>query len=144
MSLKEPSFYSDSLSKLYLMFNTSLDEIENSFIKYKLGQQSNYDNDMKVLNDIRAELFVTQEQLFSESEKLKHEIDTLNFLITELNESNAGLINRLNKLGNSGLAAEGELKIQKTLYMELFTQNIVLILGIIIFISILMKKKTTN
>jgi len=144
MSLKEPSFYSDSLSKLYLMFNTSLDEIENSFIKYKLGQQSNYDNDMKVLNDIRAELFVTQEQLFSESEKLKHEIDTLNFLITELNESNAGLINRLNKLGNSGLAAEGELKIQKTLYMELFTQNIVLILAIIIFISILMKKKTTN
>ena len=144
MSLKEPSFYSDSLSKLYLMFNTSLDEIENSFIKYKLGQQSNYENDMKVLNDIRAEIFVTQEQLFSETEKLKHEIDTLNFLITELNESNASLRKRLNKLSNSGLAAEGELKIQKTLYMELFTQNIVLILGIIIFISILMKKKTTN
>ena len=123
------------------MFNTSLDEIENSFIKFKLGQQSNYENDMKVLNDIRAEIFVTQEQLFSETEKLKHEIDTLNFLITELNERNANLINRLNKLGNSGLAAQGELKIQKTLYMELFTQNIVLILGIIIFISILMKKK---
>ena len=143
MSLTEPSFYSDSLSKLYLMFNTSLNEIENSFIKYKLGQQSNYQNDMKVLNDIRAEIFVTQEQLFSETEKLKHEIDTLDFLITELNNSNAKLINRLNKLGNSGLAAEGELKMQKTLYMELFAQNIVLIFGIIIFISILIKK-TTN
>ena len=140
MSLKEPSFYSDSLSKLYLMFNTSLDEIENSFIKYKLGQQSNYDNDMKVLNDIRAELFVTQEQLFSESEKLKHEIDTLNFLITELNESNAGLINRLNKLGNSGLAAEGELKIQKTLYggllilQKMITNPLIKRFGIILMV----------
>jgi len=141
MSLKEPSFYSNSLSKLYLMFNTSLDEIENSFIKFKLGQNSNYENDMKVLNDVKAEIFVTQEQLFSETEKLKHEIDTLNFLITELNESNTKLINKINKLDNSGLAAEGELKIQKTLYMELFTQNIVLILGIIIMFFSLIKKK---
>lgn len=141
MSLKEPSFYSNSLSKLYLMFNTSLDEIENSFIKYKLGQQSNYQNDMKVLNDIRAEIFVTQEQLFSETEKLKHEIDTLDFLITELNNSNAKLINKIDSLGNSGLAAEGELKIQKTLYMELFTQNIVLLIGVFILIFLLTKKK---
>ena len=141
MSLKEPSFYSNSLSKLYLMFNTSLDEIENSFIKFKVGQNSNYENDMKVLNDVKAEIFVTQEQLFSETEKLKHEIDTLNFLITELNESNTKLINKINKLDNSGLAAEGELKIQKTLYMELFTQNIVLILGIIIMFFSLIKKK---
>ena len=52
---------------------------------------------------------------------------------------NGKLTKEINRFDNSGLAAEGELKIQHSIYMELFTQNIILFITVIIFIITMLK-----
>ena len=132
MSLQKPTVYSDTLTKLYSMFNLALVEIKSSYVQYKLNTTSNYENDLSRLNDVRADIFTKQQELFRGTEILKSEIDMLNNIITKLNIENAKLTDEINRFDNSGLAAQGELKMQKTIYKELFTQNIVLIITILI------------
>ena len=84
MSLQKPSVYSENLNKLYLMFNTSLDEVRNSFVQHKLGLSSNYENDLTTLNDIRADIFTTQQELFASTETVRNKVEQLNDLITPL------------------------------------------------------------
>tara|TARA_A100001011_G_scaffold365323_2_gene416866 strand:+ start:1474 stop:1911 length:438 start_codon:yes stop_codon:yes gene_type:complete len=132
MTLQEPTVYSDALTKLYAMFDAALVEIKDTYIQYKLGNKSNYQNDLTALNNIRADIFTKQQELFRGTEILKLEINGLNDLITKLNIQNKNLTDEINRFDNSGLAAEGELKMQKTIYKELFTQNIVLIITILI------------
>jgi len=131
MSFNEPSKYSESFSQLYLMFNTAITQLPNNFIKYKLGESNNYTNNIDNINSIRANIFTEQQELFSSTESIKREIEKYNFLIKTLNKENTQLTNTLNKFKNTGLAAEGELKIQQTLYRELITRNIILLLVVL-------------
>lgn len=140
MALQEPTVYSDALTKLYAMFDAALVEIRDTYIQYKLGNKSNYQNDLTALNNIRADIFTKQQELFRETETLKSEINGLNDLITKLNVRNKKLTDEINRFDNSGLAAEGELKMQKTIYKELFTQNIVLIITILILSIYVIRK----
>jgi len=131
MSFNEPSKYSESFSQLYLMFDTAISKLPNSFIRYKLGQGNNYTNNLKNINNIRADIFTEQQELFSSTEKIKKEIEKYNFLIKTVNRENTKLTNTLNKFKDTGLAAEGELKIQETIYRELITRNIILLLVVL-------------
>lgn len=140
MSLQKPSVYSDNLNQLYLMFNTSLEEVRNSFVQEKLGVSSNYENDLTTLNNIRADIFTTQQELFSATESVRNQVEKLNESITNYNDMNDKVTAEMRSFDNSGLAAQGELKIQGTIFEELFTQNIVLFFTIIIlFINIIKK-----
>jgi len=140
MSLQKPSVYSENLNKLYLMFNTSLDEVRNSFVQHKLGLSSNYENDLTTLNDIRADIFTTQQELFASTETVRNKVEQLNDLITQLNYSNDKVTREIRGFDNSGLAAQGELKMQGTIFEELFTQNIVLFFTILILFIHIIKK----
>ena len=131
MSFNEPSKYSESFSQLYLMFDTAISKLPNSFIRYKLGQGNNYTNNLKNINNIRADIFTEQQELFSSTEKIKKEIEKYNFLIKTVSRENTKLTNTLNKFKDTGLAAEGELKIQETIYRELITRNIILLLVVL-------------
>ena len=140
MSLQQPKLYSDDLNKLYSMFNAALVEITDTYVQYKLGDKSNYLTDLTNVNNVRADIFTKQQELFNGTEILKSKIDKLNNIITKLNLQNTNLTNEINKFDNSGLAAEGELKLQKTIYKELFTQNIVLTILILIFSIYIIRK----
>lgn len=145
MSFNEPSKYSESFSQLYLMFNTALSKLPNNFIRYKLGQGDNYTSNVKNINNIRADIFTEQQELFSSTEKIKKEIEKYNFLIKTVNKENTQLINRLNKFKDTGLAAEGELKMQQTIYRQLITRNIILLIIILKVISgVIINKFTTK
>lgn len=127
MAFNESSKYSESFSQLYLMFNTAISKLPTNFIKYKLGQGNNYNNIVKNINSVRANIFTEQQELFSSTESIKKEIEKYNFLIKILNKENTELTNTLNRFKDTGLAAEGELKMQQTIYRQLITSNIILL-----------------
>ena len=74
MSLEEPSLYKDNFNKLYKMFNTSLVEIRDIYIQFRLGNSNNseYEKDLNILNNIRADIFTEQQELFKGSMKILH------------------------------------------------------------------------
>ena len=134
MSFREPSNYSQSLNKLYLMFNNALDEMRKNYSSYKLENSPEYTGNLNTLNNVKAEIFREQQSLFSSTEKIKKEVDKYDFLINGLNNQNTKLKKKLENIKDTGLAAQGELKLQNTLYRELFIQNMVLSIIILIFI----------
>jgi hypothetical protein len=134
MSFREPSNYSQSLNKLYLMFNNTLDEMRKNYISFKLGNSTEYTSNLNTINNVKAEIFSEQQSIFSSTEKIKKEVDKYDFLINGLNSQNAKLKKKLENIKDTGLAAQGELKLQKNLYREVFIQNMVLSIIILIFI----------
>lgn len=134
MSFREPSNYSQSLNKLYFMFNNTLDEMRKNYINYKLKNSPEYTSNLNTLNNVKAEIFSEQQSIFSSAEKIKKEVDKYDFLINGLNSQNTKLKKKLENIKDTGLAAQGELKLQNTLYRELFIQNMVLSIIILIFI----------
>ena len=138
MSFNEPSKYYDVFSQLYLMFGTAITKLPSDFIKYKLGQSNNYTNTVNNINSIRADIFTEQQELFSSNESIKREIEKYNFLIKIIEKENTQLTNTLKRFKNTGLAAEGELKMQETIYRDLITRNIILLIIIIKVIFILL------
>lgn len=137
MSFNESSKYYDIFSQLYLMFETAISKLPNHFIKYKLDQSNNYTNTVNNINSIRADIFTEQQELFSSNESIKREIEKYNFLIKIIEKENTQLNNILKRFKNTGLAAEGELKMQETIYRELITRNIILLIIIINVIFLL-------
>ena len=135
MAFNKPSKYSNSFSELYLMFDTAIAKLPSAFIKYKRGQNNNYANTTNNINNIRSNIFTEQQELFSSTESIKREIEKYNFLIKVLEKENTELNNTLKQFKNTGLAAEGELKMQKTIYRELITRNLILLLIILRVIS---------
>lgn len=146
MSLGEPSLYKDNFNKLYKMFNTSLVEIRDSYIQFRLGNNNNseYEKDLNILNNIRADIFTEQQELFKGNEILKLEIETLNYYITKLNSENNKISKVINNFNESGLAAEGELDIQNTIYKQLFAQNLVLFFSVLLLLFNIIGKFNKN
>jgi hypothetical protein len=128
------------LQALYVKLNSALDKITASFIAYKLQQPSTYENDLIELNKIRDDILKKQADLVSRNDNYKSDIDKLNFIITELNISNKELQTKLNNFENSGLAANGELVLQKTILKQYIIKNIILLLIILFFLYKLYNK----
>ena len=124
------------------MFNMSLEEMSLSYPSFKLGINKNtYPNDKQSFNNIQANIFALQNQLFSSSQKAEQKINQLNTTITTVNKENDILTDRVNNFGSVGLAAKGELKMQKVLYNELYMHNIILGSLILLYIGIFFKKR---
>jgi hypothetical protein len=128
------------LQALYVKLNSALDKITASFIAYKLQQPSTYENDLIELNKIRDDILKKQADLVSRNDNYKSDIDKLNFIITELNISNKELQTKLNNFENAGLAANGELVLQKTILKQYIIKNIILLLIILFFLYKLYNK----
>ena len=144
MSLTTPSQFEKIFDSLYLMFDMSLEEMTKSYPLYKLGQDKlTFLKDRQQFNSIRAELFEQQHILFSLTEKLEQQLNKLNNRITSKNRENHILTEQVNNFGSVGLAAKGELKIQKTLYNELYTGNIILVILILLYIGYFFKTRKT-
>jgi len=142
MSLTTPSQFEKIFDSLYLMFDMSLEEMAKSYPLYKLGQDKlTFLKDRQQFNSIRAELFEQQHILFSLTEKLEQQLNKLNNRITSKNRENHILTEQVNNFGSVGLAAKGELKIQKTLYNELYTGNIILVILILLYIGFFFKTR---
>lgn len=142
MSLTSPSKFKKEFDSLYQMFNMSLEEMSQSYPAFKLGTDKyTYPKDKQDFNKIQANLFEQQHTLFGSAQKAEQNIKQLNASITVINKENQILTDRLNKFGSVGLAAKGELKIQKVLYNELYARNILLVVLIFIYIGIFFKKR---
>lgn len=142
MSLTTPSQFKKIFDSLYLMFDMSLEEMTKSYPLYKLGQDKlTFLKDRQQFNSIRAELFEQQHILFSLTEKLEQQLNKLNNRINSKNRENHILTEQVNNFGSVGLAAKGELKIQKTLYNELYTGNIILVILILLYIGFFFKTR---
>jgi hypothetical protein len=128
------------LQALYVKLNSALDKITTSFIAYKLQQPSTYENDLIELNKIRDDILKKQADLVSKNDNYKSDIDKLNFIITELNISNKELKKKLKNFENSGLAANGELVLQKTILKQYIIKNIIILLLILFFLYKLYNK----
>ena len=128
------------LQALYLKLNNALDKISLSFIAYKLEKPSTYENDLIELNNIRDQIVAKQANLVERNDSYKKDIDKLNFIITELNISNRELKTKLKTFETSGLAANGEFELQRTILKQYMIQNIILLIILIFFFYKLYKK----
>jgi hypothetical protein len=129
------------LQALYVKINNALDKITGSFIAYKLQQPSTYETDLIELNKIRDDILKKQAELLAINNNSKKDIDKLNFIITELTISNKELKKKLTSFQNSGLAADGEFVLQKTIFKQYIIQNIILLLLILFFLYKLYNKQ---
>ena len=142
MNLNPPSQFKKGLNSLYHMFNMSLDEMSHSYPSYKLGTDKNtFPKDKQQFNNIQGNIFKQQQNLFSSASSAEEQIQKLNNMITTINKENKILTNRVNNFGSVGLAAKGELKLQKVLYNELYARNILLVVLIFLYIGIFFKKR---
>ena len=142
MNLTPPSQFKKGLISLYHMFNMSLDEMSQSYPSYKLGTDKiTFPKDKQQFNNIRGNIFKQQQNLFSSASSVEQQTQELNDMITNINKENKILTNRVNNFGSVGLAAKGELKLQKVLYNELYARNVLLIMLILLYIGIFFKKR---
>ena len=145
MSLASPSQIEKRFNSLSHMFNMSLEEMAKSYPLYKLGKdKTTYPKDKQQFNNIRANIFELQNSLFSSTEEVEQQINILNTQITAINKENSILSERVNNFGSIGLAAKGELKIQKILYRELYASNILLVILILLYIGFFFKTRKIN
>ena len=138
-----PTSISIELQEQYLLLTAALDRLSISFIAYKLEEEgSTYEDDLAEVQLIRDQILLKQNELLSLNDSYKSDIDKLNFVITELTISNKNMKEQLKTFENSGLAADGELVIQKTIFNQYIIQNMILLLLILYFSFKLYKKES--
>ena len=138
-----PTSISIELQEQYLLLTAALDKLSISFIAYKLEEEgSTYEDDLAEVQLIRDQILLKQNELLSLNDSYKSDIDKLNFVITELTISNKNMKEQLKTFENSGLAADGELVIQKTIFNQYIIQNMILLLLILYFSFKLYKKES--
>ena len=138
-----PTSISIELQEQYLLLTAALDRLSISFIAYKLEEEgSTYEDDLAEVQLIRDQILLKQNELLSLNDSYKSDIDKLNFVITELTISNKNMKEQLKTFENSGLAADGELVIQKTIFNQYIIQNMILVLLILYFSFKLYKKES--
>lgn len=138
-----PTSISIELQEQYLLLAAALDKLSISFIAYKLEEEgSTYEDDLAEVQLIRDQILLKQNELLSLNDSYKSDIDKLNFVITELTISNKNMKEQLKTFENSGLAADGELVIQKTIFNQYIIQNMILLLLILYFSFKLYKKES--
>ena len=138
-----PTSISIELQEQYLLLTAALDKLSISFIAYKLEEEgSTYEDDLAEVQLIRDQILLKQNELLSLNDSYKSDIDKLNFVITELTISNKNMKEQLKTFENSGLAADGELVIQKTIFNQYIIQNMILVLLILYFSFKLYKKES--
>ena len=136
-----PTSILTDLQALYVQLNNALDKITVSFIAYRLQKPSTYETDLIEVKRIRDDIIKKQTDLLSRNNNYKSDIDKLNFIITELNISNKELKTKLKSFETTGLAAEGEIELQKTILKQYMIQNIILLLIILFFLYKLYNKQ---
>lgn len=140
MSLQSPNKYETNLDSLYQQFDLALDEIVKTYTNYKVGVNDDYLHDRDNFNSIKGKIMNLQQNLNNDMTTVSDELFDLNTKLEELDNENNSLTNKANTLGNQELAAEGELSSQKFMANEIFAQNIVLLLLIILNISVYLVK----
>lgn len=142
MDQSSPKQFEKEFESLYQRFNMSLEEMSKSYPAYKLGTNKTlFPNNKQVFTSIQSNLIEQQQLLINSAQKNKQQLDELNDLITSVNTENSTLMKKLNTFGSADLAAEGELKIQKVLYNELYIQNVILVLLVLLYTGLFIKKK---
>ena len=148
MSILNPVDISNSLTQHFLNYETALNIMHDYFPKTgNLHEASQiYTNAANVVTREQAEIFTLENRLATSANLVNNSINTIQQQINVVDASTNNIESILNNFKDRGLAAEGELKIQKNLYYELFTSNIIILLTIIVFAGVFLKsiKKKTN
>ena len=125
--------YNSELNSLYNTFNITLDEMSKSYIDYKLNNDSKeYNLDKGNLEKAKTEIYKYSNDIQSASENMKRKIIELNRLITMIDTQNQQLSSKLSILDEQDSGAVGALQDKTNVYNELYIQNIVLLVVIIL------------
>ena len=115
----------------------SLEEMSKSYIDYKLNNNSSeYNLDKGNLEKSKTEIYQYSIDIQNASENIKKKIIELNEKITTINAENKKISRKLTILDNHDNGAVGALEDKTNVYNELYIQNIVLLVFIILNSSI--------
>ena len=140
MSIPTPNNYKNQLDSLIQNFNSSLNGITASFTDYKLGINKDFLKDKQNFNSVKAAIVKLQNNIQTSMETVHNKLDDLNDKISKLDKDNAILTKQTSTLNKQGLAAKGELVDQEFVTDQIFTQNIILLVLIIINIGVCLIK----
>ena len=125
--------YDSKLNSAYNTFNMSLEEMSKSYIDYKLNDKSNeYNLDRGNLEKAKTEIYQYSNDIQTASENTKRKIVELNRKIANINADNRRLSSKLSLLDQQDSGAIGALQDKTNVYNELYIQNIVLLVMIIL------------
>lgn len=140
MSIPTPNNYKNQLDSLIQNFNSSLNGITASFTDYKLGINKDFLKDKQNFNSVKAAIVKLQNNIQTSMETVHNKLADLNDKISKLDKDNAILTKQTSTLNKQGLAAKGELVDQEFVTDQIFTQNIILLVLIIINIGVYLIK----
>ena len=148
MSILNPVDISNSFTQHFLNYQTALNLMHDYFpVTGNLNEASQtYTNAENAVITEQAQIFTLENRLATSANLVNANINAIKQEINVLDASTNNIESILNNFKDRSLAAEGELKIQKYLYHELFTGNIILVLTVIIFAGVIFKsiKKKSN
>lgn len=134
------------LEKDYKSFITASQNVIHSYPLYKIGNSKgqSYNSDNNDLGASKTMIFNFQNNLNGYQTNIDNHIIELNRKIIKINKENDILTKEFNSLQNLNSGAEGELIEKRYLYNELYIQNIVLLLVLIVSVGIYFTNDINN
>jgi hypothetical protein len=125
--------YNSELNSAYNTYNIALEEMSKSYIDYKLNNNSSeYNLDRGNLEKAKTDIYQYSSDIQNASETTKKKILELNEKIATINAENKKLSSKLTILDEQDSGAVGALEDKTNVYNELYIQNIVLLVMIIL------------
>jgi len=137
MTIITPNQFIQTFDTFYKSYDNKLQNIETNFIDSKIYPKDkqyliNYKKNINNLVDLENNILLTKKNLDNNTKNLQLKIQNLDTMIKELNKQNKKLLKKLSALESQDYAADGELQDKKFIYYEKISENIILIIAIII------------
>jgi hypothetical protein len=136
--------YEQKVNNLFGSLYKSLEASKKSYVLYEVNKNLKlnnntalkYINDKDNIEDLKIKIFLNLRDMENESEMINEQIVTLNKKINNINKKINSSSNTVNKYEDNNNAAVAALKDRTTRYNELYIQNVILLILIIIHISL--------
>jgi len=124
-----PKKYQKEKNELQTRFSISLSELTNTYPKAKTypnitNIQKGYQSDSRNFNEVQADLFLLQDHIKQDIQKVSNEIEKINKKLIPIEKENAKLKLQLSSLNNQRLGAQGLFKDTRKLYGQTFFRNV--------------------
>lgn len=145
MNYNTPEYYKQKITELNTQFSLILDEISKSYSIYKMNPdypeyQNLYSSNMNNLEKTKSDIFLLQNSLENDNQKLIDYINIADSKIEQLQEENDTLHSKFNYLNSSYNTSDGLIDETQYLYNMKLLELFISLVGIIVILVFIKKE----
>ena len=145
MNYNTPEYYKQKIKELDTKFSLILDEIIKSYSIYKMNQdypeyQNLYSSNMNNLEKIKSDIFLLQNSLENDNQKLIDYINIADSKIEQLQEENDTLHSKFKYLYSSYNTSDGLIDETQYLYNMKLLELFISLVGIVVILVFIKKE----